>query len=184
MLRISDLESHLSLINCQAQIALDKASKSCGFMKQISVPKDKVSGLMAKIVHLEECDSFLIGIVESVCEMLRCEVPCSLSCFPFIPLLLSNIFVILGTCLDFAAEAHRVAEQNTALEKASEGIDSLWSDPRRRRAIVLLQNHARHIGEVVDGCRRSLTTMHSVMLPRNPLPGSFPLLLDTFRSSQ
>jgi hypothetical protein len=26
--------------------------------------------------------------------------------------------------------------------------------------------------------------MHSVNLPRNPLPGSFPLLLDTFRSSQ
>jgi hypothetical protein len=26
--------------------------------------------------------------------------------------------------------------------------------------------------------------MYSVMLPRNPLPGSFPLLLDTFRSSQ
>jgi hypothetical protein len=47
-------------------------------------------------------------------------------------------FVILGTCLDFAAEARRVAEQNTALEKTSEGIDSLWSDPRRRRAIVLL----------------------------------------------
>jgi hypothetical protein len=62
--------------------------------------------------------------------------------FPFIPLLLSNIFVILGTCLDFVAEAHRVAERNIALEKASEGIDSLWSDPRRRRAIVLLQDHA------------------------------------------
>jgi hypothetical protein len=26
--------------------------------------------------------------------------------------------------------------------------------------------------------------MHSVMLPHNPLPRSFPLLLDTFRSSQ
>jgi hypothetical protein len=26
--------------------------------------------------------------------------------------------------------------------------------------------------------------MHSVMLPRNPLPGSFPLLFDAFRSSQ
>jgi hypothetical protein len=104
--------------------------------------------------------------------------------FPFIPLLLSNIFVILGTCLDFAAEARRVAERNTALEKASEGIDSLWSDPRRRRAIVLLQDRAQHIEEAVDGCRRSLTTMHSVMLPRNPFPGSFPLLLDTFRSSQ
>jgi hypothetical protein len=26
--------------------------------------------------------------------------------------------------------------------------------------------------------------MHSIMLPRNSLPGSFPLLLDTFRSNQ
>jgi hypothetical protein len=33
-----------------------------------------VSGLVARIVHLEECDSFLVGIVESVCEMLRCKV--------------------------------------------------------------------------------------------------------------
>jgi hypothetical protein len=54
----------------QAKLALDKASKSCDFMKQISVLEDKLSGLMAKIVHLKECDSFLIGIVESVCEML------------------------------------------------------------------------------------------------------------------
>jgi hypothetical protein len=53
-----------------------------------------VSGLMAKIVHLEECDSFLIGIVESVCEMLRCKVPCNLSLFPFIPLLLANTFFL------------------------------------------------------------------------------------------
>jgi hypothetical protein len=58
---------------------LDKASKSSGFMNQISVLEDKVSGLMAKIMHLEECDSFLIGIIESVCEMLRCKVPWSLS---------------------------------------------------------------------------------------------------------
>jgi hypothetical protein len=73
---------------------MDKASKSCGFMKQISVLEDKVLGLMAKIVHLEECDSFLIGIVESVYEMLRCKVPCSLSLFPFIPLLLANTFLL------------------------------------------------------------------------------------------
>jgi hypothetical protein len=33
-----------------------------------------VSGLVAGIVHLEECDSFLLGIVESVCEMLQCKV--------------------------------------------------------------------------------------------------------------
>jgi hypothetical protein len=76
----------------QAQIALDKASKSCSFMKQISTLEDKVSGLVAKIVHLEECDSFLVGIIESVCEMLQCKVPCSLSLFPFTPLLLANTF--------------------------------------------------------------------------------------------
>jgi hypothetical protein len=61
-------------------------------MKQISTLEDKVSGLTAKIVHLEECNSFLIGIVESVYEMLRCKVPCSLSPFPFTPLLLANTF--------------------------------------------------------------------------------------------
>jgi hypothetical protein len=60
----------------------------------------------------------------------------------------------------------------------------LWSDPRRRRVVVLLQDRAQHIGEVVDGCQRSLITMHFVMLPQNPLPRSFPLLIDTFRSSQ
>jgi hypothetical protein len=50
-------------------MAIDKASKDCGFMKQISILEDKVSSLMAKIMHLEECDSFLIGIVEFACEM-------------------------------------------------------------------------------------------------------------------
>jgi hypothetical protein len=49
---------------------------------------------------------------------------------------------------------------------------------------VLLQDRAQHIGEAIDGCQRSLTTIYSAMLPRNPLPGSFPQLLDAFRSSQ
>jgi hypothetical protein len=89
--RISDLEGRLSLMKRQARIALDKASKSCGFVKQISTLEDKVSGLVARIVHLEECDSFLVGIVESIFEMLRCKVSCSLSLFPFTPLLWVNI---------------------------------------------------------------------------------------------
>jgi hypothetical protein len=165
-------------------MAMDKASKSCGFMKQISILEYKVSGLMVKIIHLKECDSFLISIVESVCKMLRYKIPCVFSCFLLFHYYRLISSVALGTCLDFAAEAHQVAEQNVALEKASEGIDSLWSDPRCRRAIVLLQDRAQHIGEAVDGCRRSLITIHSVMLPHNPLPGSFPLLLDAFRSSQ
>jgi hypothetical protein len=71
---------------------MGKASKSCGFMKQISTLEDKVSGLRAKIMHFEECDSFLIGIVESVCEMLQFKVPCNLPLFLFTPLLLANTF--------------------------------------------------------------------------------------------
>jgi hypothetical protein len=91
-LRILDLEGLLSLMKRQSQMAINKASKYCGFMKQISKLEDKVSGLTAQIVHLEECDSFLVGIVESVCEMLRCKVPCNLPLFPFTPLLVANDF--------------------------------------------------------------------------------------------
>jgi hypothetical protein len=65
-LRISDLEGRLSLMKRQAKLALDKASKSCGFMKQISELEDKVSGMMAKIIHLEECDSLLVSLSPSV----------------------------------------------------------------------------------------------------------------------
>jgi hypothetical protein len=68
--RISDLETRLTLAKRQAQMAVDKASKACGLMKQMSILDDKVSSFMAKIVHHEECDSFLIGIIESACEML------------------------------------------------------------------------------------------------------------------
>jgi hypothetical protein len=74
--RIADLESRLTLLKRQAQMAMDKASKSCSFMKKISILKDKVSSLTAKIAHLEECDSFLVGIIESACELLRCKFPC------------------------------------------------------------------------------------------------------------
>jgi hypothetical protein len=82
----------------QAQMAMDKASKSCGFMKQISILEDKVSGLTARVVHLEDYDSFLIGIVESACELLRCKVPCNLPLsffFLFTLLLLANNFLLL-----------------------------------------------------------------------------------------
>jgi hypothetical protein len=82
--RIADLESCLSLAKRQAQMAIDKASKSCGFMKQISILEDKVSSLTAKIIHLEECDSFLVGIIESAYELLRCKFSCNFSLFLFL----------------------------------------------------------------------------------------------------
>jgi hypothetical protein len=85
------------------------------------------------------------------------------------------IFITVGTCLDFVSEARHVSERIAALERSSGGVKTFWSNPRRRGAIVLLQDRSR---------RKSLTTMHSVMLPRNPLPETFPQLLDIFRSTQ
>jgi hypothetical protein len=66
--RISDLEGHLSLMKHHAKTALDQANKSYGLMRQISVLEDKVSGLVAQVTHLKECDSFLIDFIESACE--------------------------------------------------------------------------------------------------------------------
>jgi hypothetical protein len=58
-----------------------------------------------------------------------------------------------------------------------------WVDPWRRSAIVVLQDRAQHIGESIDGCQKSLTTMYSVMLPRNPPPENFSQLLEVFKTS-
>jgi hypothetical protein len=60
-----------------------------------------VLGLMAKIVHIEECDSFLIGIIESACEMFWCEILCSFLLFPFIPTLSSDYFLCLRYLFGF-----------------------------------------------------------------------------------
>jgi hypothetical protein len=71
--RITDLEGRLSLLKRQAKTAMDQAGKSLRLMKQVSSLKSQVSDLMAKIVHLKECDSFLVEIIESACELLQCE---------------------------------------------------------------------------------------------------------------
>jgi hypothetical protein len=43
-----------------------------------------------------------------------------------------------GTCLHPADENRQVVEQIAALEKVSKDVSSLWADPRRRNAVVLL----------------------------------------------
>jgi hypothetical protein len=70
---IPDLEGRLSLLKRQAKTAMDQAGKSFGLMKRVSSLESQVSDLMAKIIHLEECDSFLVEIIESACEQLQCE---------------------------------------------------------------------------------------------------------------
>jgi hypothetical protein len=76
--RISDLEGRLSLMKRQTKTATDQASKSYGLMKHISVLEDKVSGMVAQLTHLKECDSFLVNFIESACEQLKCKFPADL----------------------------------------------------------------------------------------------------------
>jgi hypothetical protein len=109
------------------------------------------------------------------------EPPWAFCCAPLI--LRAEICIFAGSCLNPVDEDHRVSERIAALERASTDTNTFWVDPRHRSAIILLQGHAQHIGEAVDGCRKSLTTMYSVVLPRNPLPENFGQLLDVFWTS-
>jgi hypothetical protein len=36
-----------------------------------------VSGLLAKVMHLEECDSYLVEVIKVACEQLKCKFSCS-----------------------------------------------------------------------------------------------------------
>jgi hypothetical protein len=140
---------------------MDLASKSYGLMKQVSILEDKVSGLVAQVMHLKECESFLIDFIESACEQLKCKFLADLLEILAATLAFRALMNLRlpGTCLHPTDENRRVAERIAALEKVSKDVSSLWADPRRRSAVVLLQDRAQHIGEVVDGCQRALTTM-------------------------
>jgi hypothetical protein len=89
-----------------------------------------------------------------------------------------------GICMNPADKNYRVSERLEALERTSLDTNTFWIDPRHRNAIVLLQDRIQHVGESVDGCQKSLTTMFSVMLPQNPPPENFGQLLDVFRMSR
>jgi hypothetical protein len=71
--RISDLEGRLSLLKRQAKSALDQAGNSYSLMRQVSALEEKVSGLVAQVMHLKDCDAYLVEIIESACEQLKCE---------------------------------------------------------------------------------------------------------------
>jgi hypothetical protein len=63
----------LALVKRQAKSSLDQAGKSYSLMRQVSSLEDQVSGMLAKVMHLKECDSYLVEIIESVCEQLKCK---------------------------------------------------------------------------------------------------------------
>jgi hypothetical protein len=99
-------------------------------------------------------------------------------------ILYAKICTFPGSCLNPIDENRRVSKWIAALERASTDTNTFWVDPHRCSSIILLQDHGQHIGESVDGCRKSLTTVYSVALPRNTPPENFGQLLDVFRTSR
>jgi hypothetical protein len=96
----------------QSKTAMNQASKSYGLMKHVYILEDKVLGLVARVMHLEECDSFLVDFIESACEQLKCKFLAGhlknfAAIFAFH--LLTNLR-LPGTCLHPIDENHRVAE--------------------------------------------------------------------------
>jgi hypothetical protein len=86
--------------------------------------------------------------------------------------------------LDPVAEDCRVNERTVALERVSSDTNTFWVDAYRHSAIVLLQDRVGHVGEAIDGCRKSLTTMFLVMQPRKSPPENFGQLLEFFKMSR
>jgi hypothetical protein len=108
--------------------------------------------------------------------------PGAFCCVLVVSLILISYF--LGISLNPVDKGRRIFERIAALERVSSDTNTFWIDPRRRSAIVLLEDRAQHVGESVDSCRKSLTTMYSIMLPRNPPPENFGQLLELFRKSR
>jgi hypothetical protein len=70
-----------------AKTTMDQAGKSFGLLKKVCSLESQVSDMMAKIVHLEECDAFLTKIIESGCEELQCKLPGAPKCFLLLSLI-------------------------------------------------------------------------------------------------
>jgi hypothetical protein len=93
----------------QAKSTLDQAGKTYGLMRQVSALEHKVSGLVAPVIHLKECDSYLVEIIESACEQLKCEFSVDPLEFPvtFLGFVFSRILHLLGIFLHPVDEDRR-----------------------------------------------------------------------------
>jgi hypothetical protein len=63
--RIVDLEGRLNALKLQTTIAMGQAKKSAALSPKASLLEGQVSILMSKVVHLEECDLYMMEIIEA-----------------------------------------------------------------------------------------------------------------------
>jgi hypothetical protein len=172
------------MLKQQVIVAMEQAKRSSLLLlRTVSSLEGQLSTLKSKIAQLEDDDHYMSEILEAANEQLNCQFLGSPECFCR-HIYFSIIAFDVGTCLDAAAKDLRVNEWIAVLDRVSAGTGTFWSNARRRRSMVRLQDRADHIGEAVEGCRKALTTVLTVMLPRNPPPEKFHQLLDALKSSK
>ena len=57
---------------------------------------------------------------------------------------------------------------------------TLWHDPVKCQAVVLLQDRIRQVENLVERCRAALASLYDSMFPLNPLPVGLAALLEKF----
>jgi hypothetical protein len=72
--RIVDLENQVSTLKHQTRVAMAQAKKSSDLSKKVSSLEDQMSILMAKIVQLEECNLYMLEIIETTSDQLQCKL--------------------------------------------------------------------------------------------------------------
>jgi hypothetical protein len=182
--RVVDIEGRVKMLKQQVIIAMEQAKRSSLLLlRTVSSLEGQLSTLKSKIAQLEDGDHYMSEILEAANEQLNCKFLGSPECFCR-HIYFSIIAFDVGTCLDAAAKDLRVNEWIAVLDRVSAGTGTFWSNARRCRSVVRLQDRADHIGESVEGCRKALTTVLTVMLPRNPPLEKFHQLLDALKSSK
>jgi hypothetical protein len=72
--RIADLKSRVTSLKHQTMTAMDQAEKSSALFQKVFSLENQMSTLTARIAHLEECDLYMIEIIETASEQLSCKL--------------------------------------------------------------------------------------------------------------
>jgi hypothetical protein len=72
--RIADLEGRLDSLKKQTTVAMRQDEKSTALSQKVSLLEDQVSALTTKVVHLKECDLYMIEVLEAATGQLSCKL--------------------------------------------------------------------------------------------------------------
>jgi hypothetical protein len=72
--RIVDLEERVKVLKQHIIAAMEQAKKSAALYQKVSSLEGQLSALMAKVIHLEECDLYMTDIIEAAIEQMSCKL--------------------------------------------------------------------------------------------------------------